>query len=146
MEIMLAGGGINSTVRQTRAASLDDLVAQTWPRLERMLAYGTTTVEAKTGYGLDTATEIKMLEAILALDAELPIDIVPTFMGAHAIPPEYEDRTDAFVDLLVGRVLRRGGLRRGPIAAHSGGGPRGGHGAEDSRRRVCGAGGHGAGG
>jgi imidazolonepropionase len=101
MEIMQAGGGINSTVQQTRAASLGELVAQSRPRLERMLAYGTTTVEAKTGYGLDTETEIKLLEAILALDAELPIDVVPTFLGAHAIPPEYEGRTDAFVNLLV---------------------------------------------
>lgn len=101
MDIMSAGGGINSTVRQTREASVDELVAQTRPRLERMLAYGTTTVEAKTGYGLDTQNEIKMLEALLKLDAELPIDIVPTFLGAHAVPPEFEGRTDDYVDLVV---------------------------------------------
>jgi imidazolonepropionase len=119
MEIMQAGGGINSTVQQTRAASLDDLVAQTRPRLERMLAYGTTSVETKTGYGLDTPTEIKMLEAILALDAELPIDIVPTFLGAHAIPPEFEGQTDAFVDLLVEEMTPQvGGWSREKGVSH----------------------------
>lgn len=109
MDIMNAGGGINSTVRHTREASLDQLKAQTRPRLERMLAHGTTTVEAKTGYGLDTSTEIKMLEALRQLDAELPVDIVPTFLGAHAIPPEFEGRTAAFVDLVVDEMTPQAG-------------------------------------
>ncbi len=105
MEIMAAGGGIMSTVRATRAASLDELVAQTKPRLARMLAHGTTTAETKTGYGLETAAEIKMLDAIRRLQAEQPVELVPTFLGAHAIPAEYKDRPDAYVDLLVSEML-----------------------------------------
>lgn len=105
MEIMAAGGGINSTMRKVREASVDQLVAETHPRLDRMLALGTTTVEIKTGYGLDTANEIKQLDAIYRLDAAHPMDIVATFMGAHAIPPEYTDRTDAYVDLLVTEMI-----------------------------------------
>ncbi len=105
MEIMAAGGGIMSTVRATRAASLDDLVAQTRPCLARMLAHGTTTAEAKTGYGLETAAEIKMLDAIRRLQAEQPLELVPTFLGAHAIPTEYKDRPDVYVDLLVNEML-----------------------------------------
>jgi imidazolonepropionase len=105
MDIMAAGGGIMSTVRATRAASLDELVAQTRPRLARMLAHGTTTAEAKTGYGLETAAEIKMLQAIHRLQAEQPVELVPTFLGAHAIPAEYRDRPEAYVDMLVGEML-----------------------------------------
>jgi len=105
MEIMAAGGGIMSTVRATRAASLDELVAQTRPRLVQMLAHGTTTAEAKTGYGLETAAEIKMLDAIRRLQAEQPLELVPTFLGAHAIPTEYKDRPDVYVDLLVNETL-----------------------------------------
>ena len=84
-EIMAAGGGIIRTVRDTRAADLLDLVEQASLRLDRMLRYGTTTVECKTGYGLDLETEINMLNTIALLDTEHPIDLVPTFMGAHAI-------------------------------------------------------------
>jgi len=105
MEIMAAGGGIMSTVRATRVASLDELVAQTKPRLARMLAHGTTTAEVKTGYGLETAAEIKMFDTIRRLQAEQPIELVPTFLGAHAIPAEYKDRPDAYVDLLVSEML-----------------------------------------
>jgi imidazolonepropionase len=105
MEIMAAGGGIMNTVRQTRAANVDDLVAQTRPRLEQMLAQGTTTVEIKTGYGLNTQDELKQLAAIRRLQAESPATIVPTFLGAHAVPAEYKDRTDAYVDLVVGEML-----------------------------------------
>lgn len=105
MEIMAAGGGINSTVRATRAASLQALVDETRPRLDAMLALGTTTVEVKTGYGLDTATELKMLEAIAALDAGHPLDLAPTFLGAHAVPPEYAGQTDAYVDLVINEML-----------------------------------------
>ena len=96
LEIMAAGGGIVSTVRQTRAAALETLLAETRPRLRRMFAYGTTTAEAKTGYGLQTEAELKMLAAILALDAEGPLDLVPTFLGAHAIPPEYRDDPEGY--------------------------------------------------
>jgi len=105
MEIMNAGGGIVSTVQATREANLDQLLAETRPRLRRMMAYGTTTVEAKSGYGLDTETEIKMLSAILALDAEGPLDLVPTFLGAHAVPPEYQDNPENYTDLVCNEML-----------------------------------------
>jgi imidazolonepropionase len=105
LEIMNAGGGIMATVRATRAASVNDLVEQTRARLDRMLAQGTTTAEAKTGYGLETAAELKMLEAIARLDREHPIDLVPTFLGAHAIPAEYTGREEAYTDLVVNEML-----------------------------------------
>jgi imidazolonepropionase len=105
MQIMNAGGGIMSTVRATRAASVAELVDQTRARLDRMLAHGTTAAEAKTGYGLETAAELKMLDAIARLDAEHPIDLVPTFLGAHAIPAEYQGREDAYTDLVVKEML-----------------------------------------
>jgi imidazolonepropionase len=101
MQIMGAGGGINATVRRTRAAGLDELVAGMLSRLDRMLALGTTTVEAKTGYGLDTASELKLLEALFRADRQHPVDVVPTFLGAHAVPPEFAGRTDDYVDLVV---------------------------------------------
>ncbi len=105
MEIMAAGGGIVSTVRQVRAASVEQLVAETRPRLDAMLRLGTTTVEIKTGYGLDLDSELKMLCAIELLDETHPIDIVPTFLGAHAVPPEYAGRSDAFTDLVVETLI-----------------------------------------
>ena len=114
LEIMNAGGGIMATVRKTRAASVEQLVEETHPRLERMLAHGSTTVEAKTGYGLETAAELRMLEAIDRLDAEHPIDLVPTFIGAHAIPAEYRGREDAYTDLVVNEMLPA--VRESPIA------------------------------
>ncbi len=105
MEIMAAGGGIMSTVRATRAAALDELVAQSRARLDVMLAHGTTTAEAKTGYGLNVADELKMLRAIEELDASHPVDLAPTFLGAHAVPQEYEGRTDEYVALVVQDML-----------------------------------------
>jgi imidazolonepropionase len=105
MEIMAVGGGINATVQATRAAGVAQLAAETRPRLDRMLALGSTTVEVKTGYGLNTADEIKSLDAILALDATYPIDLVPTFLGAHAVPPEYHGRTDDYVALVTDEML-----------------------------------------
>lgn len=105
MQIMAAGGGIARTVTDTRAASLTNLVAETRDRLDRMLIYGTTTAEAKTGYGLNLGDELKQLDAISALQRSHPIDLVPTFLGAHAIPPEYTGRTDAYVDLVVDEML-----------------------------------------
>jgi imidazolonepropionase len=104
-EIMAAGGGIMSTVRQTRAASVDQLVAEARPRLRRMLAHGTTTVEAKTGYGLATEPELRQLTAIGRLAAEGPWTLVPTFIGAHAVPAEYAGRADAYVDLVTHEML-----------------------------------------
>jgi len=105
MEIMAAGGGIMSTVRATRAASLEELVTQSRARLDRMLAHGTTTAEVKTGYGLELASELKQLEAIRQLDATHPVDLVPTFLGAHAVPAEYAGRADEYVDLVVDMML-----------------------------------------
>jgi imidazolonepropionase len=104
-EIAAAGGGILSTVRATRAASEEDLVAATLPRLREMLACGTTTAEVKSGYGLDVESELKMLRAVRRLDAEQPIDLVPTFLGAHEIPSEYRGRRDAYVDHVVNEML-----------------------------------------
>lgn len=108
MEIMNAGGGIMSTVRKTRAAGLDDLVADNRPRLARMLRYGTTSAEAKTGYGLDTATELKQLDAIMALDAAQPVELTPTFLPAHAIPEEYKGDTEAYVRMMLEDTLPAG--------------------------------------
>jgi imidazolonepropionase len=105
LEILAAGGGILSTVNLTRQASLEMLLEQTRPRLHEMLVHGTTTAEAKTGYGLQTETELRMLQAILLLDVEGPLDIVPTFLGAHAIPPEYKDDPDGYTSHLCSEML-----------------------------------------
>ncbi len=105
LEIMAAGGGIMNTVRRTRAATLDDLVAEARPRLERLLAHGTTTVEIKTGYGLTTQDELKQIEAIHRLQAGFPGTLVPTFLGAHAVPAEYQGRADEYVELIVTEML-----------------------------------------
>ena len=94
MEIMAAGGGILSTVAATRAASSDELMAHGRRWLEEMLAHGVTTIEAKSGYGLDLETEIRLVEAAYQLGLEGPIDIVPTFLGAHAIPAGFRSRPD----------------------------------------------------
>lgn len=105
LEIMQAGGGIVSTMRDTRAADVARLVAESLPRLGQMLALGTTTAEVKTGYGLDTAAELRQLEAIAALAAAQPISLVPTFLPAHALPPEFAGRADGYVDLIVDEML-----------------------------------------
>ena len=105
MEIMQAGGGIASTMRAVRAASVAQLVAESRPRLDAMLALGTTTIEVKTGYGLNTEAEMNMLHAIAQLDAAHPADLIPTFLGAHAIPPEYKTNPDGYVDLVINQML-----------------------------------------
>lgn len=105
LELLKAGGGIMNTVRATRSALLERIIVETRARLDRMFAHGTTTAEVKTGYGLDTQTEIKLLDVIHALDATHPIDLVPTFIGAHAIPEEYYGRAGEFVDLVVDEML-----------------------------------------
>jgi imidazolonepropionase len=99
------GLGIQTTVKATRAASLDDLVALSLKRLDRMLLGGTTTVEAKSGYGLNLEDETKQLEALRDAAALHPIDIVPTFMGAHEVPPEYRDKRGDYVALLVDTLI-----------------------------------------
>jgi imidazolonepropionase len=92
-EIAAAGGGILSTVAATRAASQQELSTNTRARLDEMLASGTTTCEGKSGYGLTTEAEMQQLRVLRALDEEHAIDIVPTFLGAHEIPPEYREAT-----------------------------------------------------
>lgn len=105
LDILAGGGGIISTVRKTRAASIGDLVEQSLTRLDKMLACGTTTCEIKTGYGLDTETELKMLRVIVELDNTHAIDIIPTFLAAHAVPPEFKSNTDGYVDLVCREML-----------------------------------------
>lgn len=104
-EIALAGGGILSSLRGVRETSEDDLVAALLVRLDRFCEHGTTIVEAKSGYGLDTESELKSLRAIARADALHPVDLVPTFLGAHATPPEFADDRAAYVDRLVEEML-----------------------------------------
>jgi imidazolonepropionase len=105
LDILAAGGGIVSTVVKTRAATVDDLIRDARPRLARMLQYGTTTAEAKTGYGLETRTELRMLEALIRLDEEGPVRLAPTFLGAHAIPAEFKDRPQEYVEIVCQEML-----------------------------------------
>jgi imidazolonepropionase len=104
-EIQAIGGGIYATVRATREATLIELVVQSMARVQRMLAAGTTTIEIKTGYGLDIETEVTMLDAIEAIDSSVPIDIVKTFIGAHVVAPEFMDDRQGYVDLVAGDML-----------------------------------------
>jgi imidazolonepropionase len=105
LDIAASGGGILSTVRKTREASMDDLVGRGLKRLDKMLACGTTTCEIKTGYGLNTATELKMLAVIEALDREHPMTIAPTFMPAHTVPSEYNGNSEKYVNLICDTML-----------------------------------------
>jgi imidazolonepropionase len=100
LEIAQAGGGILKTVKATRQASKQELQELTRKRLQRMLNLGVTTVEVKSGYGLDFDSELKCLEVLRELQQNGPVSIVPTYMGGHDIPPEYQGHTDAYVDLL----------------------------------------------
>lgn len=105
LDILRAGGGILDTVRKTREASFGELYAKSEGFLDEMLHMGITTCEAKSGYGLDMENELKMLEVIKALGEKHPMDVVPTFMGAHAIPPEYEGRGDEYIEMLCSEVI-----------------------------------------
>jgi imidazolonepropionase len=105
LEILAEGGGILSTVRATRSATLETLVSETRQRLHSMFNHGTTTAEVKTGYGLRTATELRMLHALLSLDKEGPLEISPTFLGAHAIAPEYKGNPDEYTNLVCNTML-----------------------------------------
>lgn len=109
MSIMERGGGIQSTVNATRAASAEELREKAEWYLDEMSAMGVTTVEAKSGYGLDTETEERMLRVIkeLAEDPERKVDVVSTFLGAHAVPDEYKGRTAEYVDLIIKEMLPR---------------------------------------
>ncbi len=104
-ELQAAGGGIYSTVRATRSATLDELVDASMPRIARMLGNGTTTVEIKTGYGLDIPAEVKMLDAIDQICNVLPIDTIPTFLGAHVVAPEFSEDRGSYVDLVAGEMM-----------------------------------------
>ena len=111
-DIARAGGGINATVRATRAASPDALVAASRPRLAALAAEGVTTVEIKSGYGLDTANELKQLMAARRVAAAVGVDVRTTLLAAHAVPPEFAGRADAYVDVVCGDII--------PAAARAG--------------------------
>ncbi|SCZ05306.1 imidazolonepropionase [Alkaliphilus peptidifermentans] len=105
MEIMERGGGILSSVKATKAATKAELYYAAMRRLDSMLSFGVTTVEGKSGYGLDLDTEIKQLEVMTEVDDNHPIDVVKTFLGAHAVPPEYKGKEDEFIDFMIEDVL-----------------------------------------
>ncbi len=105
IDILKAGGGILSTVRNTRDASKQELKTKAKQSLKQMLIHGTTTVEAKSGYGLDFDTEIKCLEAAKELNSEQPVDIVSSYMGGHAVPPEYKGNTEGYMDFMAQKVV-----------------------------------------
>lgn len=105
LEIARAGGGIMATVRQTRAATEQELLERAGRFLEEMLALGVTTVECKSGYGLDESTELKLLRVYRRLAHDQPVRLSPTFLGAHVVPPEFRDNRAGYIDLLVKRLL-----------------------------------------
>lgn len=105
IDILKAGGGILSTVKNTRNASKEELKTKAKQSLGQMLVHGTTTIEAKSGYGLDFDTEIKCLEAAKELNGEQPVDIVSSYMGAHAVPPEYKGNTEGYMDFMAQKVV-----------------------------------------
>jgi imidazolonepropionase len=105
MEILDAGGGILKTVRDTRKASVEKLVENGTETLNIMLEHGTTTVEAKSGYGLTTKDELKMLEVIQRLNQMHTVDLIPTFLGAHAVPPEFSNNPEDYVHLVIDEML-----------------------------------------
>lgn len=105
MEIMEKGGGIINSVRDTKAASEEELFDSGMKRLDSMMGFGVTTVEGKSGYGLDYDTELKQLRVMKELNKCHPIDLVPTFLGAHAVPPEYKGREGEFVDWMLKEVI-----------------------------------------
>jgi len=104
-KIASEGGGILATVQATRAASVEELEQASWDRLEIMLLHGTTTVEAKSGYGLTTEDEVRILEVVRTLDELHPVDLVPTFLGAHFLPAEYAERRESFIDLVCEEMI-----------------------------------------
>ncbi|WP_141430499.1 imidazolonepropionase [Bacillus sp. 03113] len=105
IDILKAGGGILSTTSHTREASEEQLIEETIKRLNRFLQYGVTTIEAKSGYGLTVEDELKQLRAAKKLNEQHPIDLISTFMGAHAVPIEYKEKPDEFVKLVVEEML-----------------------------------------
>ena len=116
LDILKQGGGILSSVRAVREASESELYRTTESRARTALGFGTTTVEIKSGYGLDTENELKMLRVIDRVARQTSMDVVPTFLGAHAIPQEYKDSPDAYVDLIINEMLPA--VRDQGIATH----------------------------
>jgi imidazolonepropionase len=104
-QIAARGGGILATVRATRSATVNVIVEQSAVRLDEMLGLGTTTAEVKTGYGLDTGSELKLLRAIDRLDRRQPVELVPTLMAAHAVPPDHAGRPDEYLDYVIEDTL-----------------------------------------
>jgi len=105
IEILNSGGGILSTVENTRNIGIDQLIEESKKRLNIMLAHGTTTIESKSGYGLDLQTEVKILKVNKILNETHPIDVVSTFMGAHALPKEYKMDREAYIDLIINDMI-----------------------------------------
>ena len=105
LDILAAGGGILSTVEKTRAASFEELYAKACKLLNECLSYGVTTLEAKSGYGLDLENEIKCLNVISKLNNDHPVDLIPTFMGAHALPKEFKESREKYIDLVCNEML-----------------------------------------
>lgn len=105
MDIMKAGGGIASTVKATREASIDELIDLGLERADSMLGQGVTTVEGKSGYGLDKETELKQLKAMKKIDKKHPVDVIPTFLGAHSLPDEYRGKKRDYLEFLLNEVL-----------------------------------------
>ena len=105
LEILKAGGGILNTLDATRKATQAELSSETFSYAESMLSHGTTTIEAKSGYGLDVENELKMLRVVDTLRDRLPVTFVSTFIGAHAVPPEFEGNTEGYVDLVVDEMI-----------------------------------------
>ncbi|MFH2048809.1 MAG: imidazolonepropionase, partial [bacterium] len=105
MEIAKAGGGIRASVRDLRSTPKETLINKTKDRLDRMLSYGVTTIEAKSGYGLSTESEIKQLEVIKELNQNHPMDLVPTFLGAHEFPDEYRDNHEGYIKIIINEMI-----------------------------------------
>src|SRR5699024_8202844 len=105
MEIMNAGGGIHATTRATQEANFDELYEQSKVRLDKLLLNGITTIEAKSGYGLTTEHELKQLEVAKKLNEDHQLDLISTFMGAHAVPMDYKEDPEAYVDIVINEML-----------------------------------------
>jgi imidazolonepropionase len=105
MEIAQGGGGIRSSVRHLRETDPDQLYARAKKTINALMSYGTTTIEAKSGYGLSTESEIKSLEVIKRLDESEPMDLYPTFLGAHEVPDEYRDKRGEYIDLVINEMI-----------------------------------------
>ena len=111
-EIAQAGGGIRNSVRRFREVDKAQIKEVTWERISKFLEYGTTTIEAKSGYGLSTKDEMKSLEIIDELNREQPLDLIPTFLGAHEVPDEYQDQRKEYIDLIVNEMIPKVAQRK----------------------------------